>query len=110
MGHHLWLQFTSGETWPFELTDSPDKSCISSDQAASWKRPDRGQTRMTVTCRPESAPDNPLRDACAVGLRLLAAVMVLLGMAYGLTGCRQFPEPRVTSDLESQGQKIFRDD
>ena len=65
---------------------------------------------MTLTCRPESAPDNPQRDAFAVGLRLLPALMVLLGMALGLTGCRQFPEPRVTSDLEGQGQKIFRDD
>jgi mono/diheme cytochrome c family protein len=41
--------------------------------------------------------------------RLVAALLVLTG-PIGAVGCRQFPEPRVTSDLESQGQKIFRDD
>jgi mono/diheme cytochrome c family protein len=38
-----------------------------------------------------------------LGLMALAAVS-------GAFGCRQFPETRVTSDLESQGRKIFRDD
>jgi mono/diheme cytochrome c family protein len=33
-----------------------------------------------------------------------------LGAFFGAMGCRQFPETRVTSDLESQGRKIFRDD
>lgn len=35
----------------------------------------------------------------------LVALAVILGM-----GCRQFPETRVSTDLESQGRKIFRDD
>src|SRR5215213_1678029 len=39
----------------------------------------------------------------------LAALLVLPGL-IGAVGCRQFPEPRVSSDLESQGRKIFRDD
>jgi len=42
-------------------------------------------------------------------MRSLAAGMAL-GAVLGALGCRQFPETKVTSDLESQGRKIFRDD
>jgi hypothetical protein len=35
---------------------------------------------------------------------------IALSLSFGTIGCRQFPEPRVTNDLETQGQKIFRDD
>jgi len=41
--------------------------------------------------------------------RWVAGLLVLPGL-IGAVGCRQFPEPRVSSDLESQGRKIFRDD
>jgi mono/diheme cytochrome c family protein len=40
---------------------------------------------------------------------LLLGFMALVAVS-GALGCRQFPETRVTSDLESQGRKIFRDD
>jgi mono/diheme cytochrome c family protein len=33
-----------------------------------------------------------------------------LGAALGAVGCRQFPDTRVTNDLERQGRDIFRDD
>lgn len=39
----------------------------------------------------------------APAVRLLAAVLCL-------AACRQFPAPRLTNDLERQGQKVFRDD
>jgi hypothetical protein len=41
--------------------------------------------------------------------RLVIGFLVL-GAALGAVGCRQFPETGVSSDLESQGRKIFRDD
>jgi mono/diheme cytochrome c family protein len=34
----------------------------------------------------------------------------LLAVALGVAGCRQFPETRVSNDLERQGRDIFRDD
>ncbi len=41
--------------------------------------------------------------------RGLAIGLVALGGILGV-GCRQFPETRVSNDLEIQGRKIFRDD
>jgi mono/diheme cytochrome c family protein len=48
------------------------------------------------------------RSAWGPLLQLLGFI-ALSGLG-GTLGCRQFPETRVTSDLESQGRKIFRDD
>ncbi len=35
---------------------------------------------------------------------------VVLSLSLGTIGCRQFPDTKVTNDLETQGRKIFRDD
>jgi mono/diheme cytochrome c family protein len=40
----------------------------------------------------------------------LVTRLAVLGVIFGVIGCRQFPETRVSNDLESQGRKIFRDD
>jgi mono/diheme cytochrome c family protein len=40
----------------------------------------------------------------------LVSGFIALSMVLGAMGCRQFPETRVSNDLESQGRKIFRDD
>ena len=42
--------------------------------------------------------------------RRLVIGLFALGGPLGAGGCRQFPETRVTGDLETQGRKIFRDD
>jgi mono/diheme cytochrome c family protein len=39
-----------------------------------------------------------------------AGALVGLAAALGAAGCRQFPDTRVTNDLERQGRDIFRDD
>src|SRR5688500_7208106 len=36
--------------------------------------------------------------------------LVALAATFGASACRQFPDTRVTSDLERQGRDIFRDD
>jgi mono/diheme cytochrome c family protein len=41
--------------------------------------------------------------------RRLVTALLALWAILGL-GCRQFPETKVSTDLESQGRKIFRDD
>ena len=40
----------------------------------------------------------------------LVAGLVQLWMVLGAAGCRQFPETTLSSELERQGQRIFRDD
>jgi mono/diheme cytochrome c family protein len=49
------------------------------------------------------------RSLCADWHRL-AVGFIALGAALGTIGCRQFPENKVNTDLESEGRKIFRDD
>jgi mono/diheme cytochrome c family protein len=36
--------------------------------------------------------------------------LLVLGVSFGVAGCRQFPETKVSTDLEAQGRDIFRDD
>ena len=38
------------------------------------------------------------------------ALSSLLAMSLMTVACHQFPTPKLTNDLERQGQKIFRDD
>ncbi|HJU90296.1 MAG TPA: c-type cytochrome [Gemmatimonadaceae bacterium] len=41
---------------------------------------------------------------------MLSKPIALLCFAAALAGCRQFPEPKLTDDLQRQGQEIFRHD
>src|SRR5919202_7040953 len=45
-----------------------------------------------------------------VSWRGLFANLVALGSLLGALGCRQFPDARVSNDLERQGREIFRYD
>jgi mono/diheme cytochrome c family protein len=49
------------------------------------------------------------RESCIVARVRIAGVLIC-GLAAAATGCRQFPDVRVTSDLERQGREIFRHD
>jgi mono/diheme cytochrome c family protein len=51
----------------------------------------------------------PYRPPWRLSVRMMA-VGAVLAAALGATGCRQFPETRVTNDLERQGREIFRYD
>jgi mono/diheme cytochrome c family protein len=42
--------------------------------------------------------------------RLRVRLLLLLAVFVGSPGCRQFPDVRVTNDLQRQGREIFRDD
>ena len=39
-----------------------------------------------------------------------AAVFIALGVILGATGCRRYPQPKITTDAERQGREIFRYD
>ena len=42
--------------------------------------------------------------------RRISALTLVLALGIGGTACRQFPDARVTTDLERQGREIFRHD
>src|SRR3954467_4271405 len=43
-------------------------------------------------------------------LRRTVAPTLIVALAIAAVGCRQFPDARVTTDLERQGREIFRHD